>query len=210
MRHSRRTAPILRGAPTLAGGLAALLLAAAPALGQPEPSAADAGKGAPAPRPEEPAPPPPAPDPSAAAEAEHGPPTPPAAERAPPSPAPQPGDRASPEDKGKAGRRAPQKPAPQKAKVTGGQVAEAGGGVAGSLLLKGVGTAVGGPVDGFAAGWVGGKLGGGAVHVVRKLFHKDKAPEPAPVQEAQAAPPTGFEPGPLLDVPAASAPGEPD
>jgi hypothetical protein len=181
------------------------MLAAGPALGQPEPSAADAGKGAPAPRPEEPAPPPPAPDASAAGEAEHGPPAPPQAEQPPPSaprPEPQAADHAPPgaEQKSK-DRRAPQKP-PEKPKITGGLVAEAGGGVAGSLLLKGVGTAVAGPVGGFAAGWLGGKVGSGAVHVVRKLLHKDKPSESAPVQQAQVtAPPPAFEPGPLLDVP---------
>lgn len=103
----------------------------------------------------------------------------------------------------------PQPPAAAKPKITAGQVAEAGGGVAGGLLAKGVGTAVAGPVGGFAASWIGSNLGGRAVHMIGRLFHRDKPAETPgpPVRQAAVAPPavdasaTAAEPPPAADAP---------
>jgi predicted lipid-binding transport protein (Tim44 family) len=83
-------------------------------------------------------------------------------------------------------------------KITGDLVAEAGGGVAGGLLAKGVGTAVAGPVGGFAASWIGSSLGRKAVHAVRRMFRRDRPPP----QQAQAAQP------PAVDASAAAAGGD--
>ncbi len=120
----------------------------------------------------------------------------------PPSGAPSPEDLARDEalahDRQQAELR---NPAPQaKPKITGGTVAEAGGGIAGSLLAQGVGTAVAGPIGGFAAGWIGGTVGSKAVHVVRRVLgHKDQKDQPETAQQG---------PAPAIEPPARDAAAE--
>ena len=127
-----------------------------------------------------------------------GPPAvaPPAPQVGAPSPEELARDEALAHDRQQAEARNP--PPQAKPKITGGTVAEAGGGVAGSLLAQGVGTAVAGPIGGFAAGWIGGTVGSKAVHAVRKVFgHKDQKDQ---AEAAQQVPPPIAEAPPARDA----------
>jgi hypothetical protein len=90
-----------------------------------------------------------------------------------------PGDENLPPDAHK-GQAAPPKPKPK--------LGEAAGGMAGGIAGQVAGTAVGGPLGGIAAGFVGDKLGSGAVRVGKKMFGRGKKPAEAPVEQARAEP----------------------
>jgi hypothetical protein len=60
----------------------------------------------------------------------------------------------------------------------------------------------GGPVGGIAASMVGGQVGGASVRFVKRLFHHEKKPVEAPIEQAAAAPEAGADTSATEPVPA--------
>jgi len=129
-----------------------------------------------------------------------------------PPPGPQPGDPAPP----------PARSAKKSKKKM--DVAGTAGGAVGGMLAKGAGTAIAGPVGGIAAGYVGNKVGRGAVSLAKQVMgvgdKKDDAkaapevatdvtanvPEPVGLSEFTPAP----ESTPVAAADPAPAPGAPE